>query len=1794
MNRLLAATLSLIAIIMTAHSQTLPLEPDFAFPQTVITAADKVYKTSTGLPRMQAAMQIAVARAAVDPDSAYTAPAFIAATAVSEKDPAVAALLRLYEARLLAGIYSDNSWRYNSVRTPLTPLPADVKLWSGEQFKARIRELTDSALSELRPWYGRPISGYAAVVKADDAQRRLYPSLLDFAAAAAQTNLSLAGLPSAAPARMAMEATPAGSLRRAVWLVKTEPGMDALVKAYEADPHGDGAAYLLFNLSYGESSRTVDTLRAFLKTYTGELAPMLRGRLAELTQPTVQLYTPQIAIPGREIKVVAAHKYTDSIGMVVYRKTPAMGGQKEKLTKVCTVSLPTDSMREGTDTLRVTLDKPGYYSMMPVVNGRKDSSRYNRMDVLVTGYAPFVVEGSGDYAAVVADIASGAPVADAQVGYIDRRSGDRRSLGKTGRDGDIRFEMPKSDRWRSYPLTVRVGGSEMVFTDVTVSSSSSGRVGRENAYYSGNVYVDRPIYRPGQRVEWSATLVKIDPATRSSSLAAGVEVNIEVTDANHSEVIDIDSVTDSYGRVCGSFEIPADRLTGAYSIEVSARDIVRGSATTRFMVSDYKAPVFEVRELVADRRPDGSVDITGRAVTYTGMPVADAAVRVSVEQQVRWWRRWIESDINFSKEPFEGVTDAEGRFTVKVGASFLNPDFDYRASVEVTSIAAEVAMASTYFTTGKPYSIAMRELDDKLCTDAPVVLPVYAFAGDGTRVKLPVEWRLAADTDTVTGRSELTPDGLALDIDDITPGYYKLSIVPADTTMCAPLDIDRTLTLYSLRRDALPSDAALLLPRTDFECAPGASAEVTVGVGRSRYVYAVEAGEHGLGRVYKYHLDAGFHKLSLPMPAGAEQVEYTLMTVLDGRCAYAEVKLTAPDPVKLTIEADTMRDRLTPGAGESWQLRVRRSDGRAVDATMLATMYNHALDALCGLDWVTTLPRFKSYVSSRLYMLMPYATSAGFALPLRGIRPALDTEYPRFLYLPEMSVRYLTGGVMLKSRAMATNAGAAPAPEAVEELAAEMETDGLSEIDEMTEGRSAQPADADAPSLRDGFMAQAFWMPDIKVEPDGSAVINFRVPEAIATWRFKALAWDTDLHTASIERDIVASKPLMAQANTPRFVRDGDRVQIISTVYNNTDSALVADTRVEFFDPATGAVLADAVCSTDSIAAGGTARVAAWLDVPQAVSMIGYRVVSRSGAYTDGEQVPVPVLSSGATVVDTENFVLTDAEPVFETRIPRGQSVAALQYCQNPVWDVVRSLPDLLAGGSVTSSPGAVQMLYGALTAHGLRDRYAELRRVVDTWASNPADSALVSDLARNEDLKLALLAQTPWVRAAASNAERMARLTSVFDARSIKTTTDAALAALKRLRTADGGFRWGSWSDDASLWATMEVAWGIGLLRLQGDAPDGSDAYKMALDALHYCDSKIESDTGYAVLLAFYPGYRPTTVRAREAVNRGVQQMLKDWRGASTAAKARYALALNAHGYKAVAAEVMESVRQHEVTDRYGCITFPSVHSVYDYAFILRAFATISPREAELDGIRRGLVMRTSVSDDLGTSCPAPLIAAILATGSRWTSLDSSDGATITVDGAPLSIDAVQYATGAVSTRLPAADAGKTLRVQRGAAGTVSYGSLTTISTRPMADVSSAACPQLSIGKRTLVERDGAWVETDSLRLGERVRVELILYATVDLDYVTINDERAATLEPLSQLPGYGRDGSLYYYVEPSDSRTRVFLTRMPKGTYRVTYDMTVASAGDFASGLATAQSQYAPEVVAHSAGCRLSVAAR
>ncbi len=97
---------------------------------------------------------------------------------------------------------------------------------------------------------------------------------------------------------------------------------------------------------------------------------------------------------------------------------------------------------------------------------------------------------------------------------------------------------------------------------------------------------------------------------------------------------------------------------------------------------------------------------------------------------------------------------------------------------------------------------------------------------------------------------------------------------------------------------------------------------------------------------------------------------------------------------------------------------------------------------------------------------------------------------------------------------------------------------------------------------------------------------------------------------------------------------------------------------------------------------------------------------------------------------------------------------------------------------------------------------------------------------------------------------------------------------------------------------------------------------------------------------------------------------------------------------------------------------------------------------------------------------------------------------------------------------------------------------------------------------------------------------MELTVKSGRDIQYVAIDDERAAALEPLDQTPTPLYSEGICFYRENRDSSTNFFITNLPKGTYMISYELSVNNAGTFASGIATIQSQYAPELSAHSSG--------
>jgi uncharacterized protein YfaS (alpha-2-macroglobulin family) len=111
------------------------------------------------------------------------------------------------------------------------------------------------------------------------------------------------------------------------------------------------------------------------------------------------------------------------------------------------------------------------------------------------------------------------------------------------------------------------------------------------------------------------------------------------------------------------------------------------------------------------------------------------------------------------------------------------------------------------------------------------------------------------------------------------------------------------------------------------------------------------------------------------------------------------------------------------------------------------------------------------------------------------------------------------------------------------------------------------------------------------------------------------------------------------------------------------------------------------------------------------------------------------------------------------------------------------------------------------------------------------------------------------------------------------------------------------------------------------------------------------------------------------------------------------------------------------------------------------------------------------------------------------------------------------------------------------------------------------------------------------SLKVGDRIKIRIILKADRDMEYMHLRDMRASGTEPVNVISSYKWQGGLGYYESTRDASTDFFFSWLPKGTWVFEYPVVVTHTGHFAAGISTIQSMYAPEFNAHSAGARVEV---
>ena len=1609
----------------------------------------------------------------------------------------------------------------------------------------------------------------------------------------------------------------------------------------EGKPSTEYAGDILLEIpSYGEEDNNkglYDTMTAFMNSWPGYWRrDCIKRSLNDMSRKRVNLNTPQVIAPGREFDISVSLNNVERMTVDIYDVSSApawrddyelksVGSSARKIASL-PVSVNGERVPFRVDRkIRYSFPKSGNYIVVPVVNGvapKRENYQKIHVTTVALGSSTFL-----DRTVWAVDANDGSPLEDVVVSVNKYRYRDNdvsKRLGVTGADGSL------SVNGVSGALTATKGDDGYALP-LSIYDNNYTRPDKWIMAVRG--YPSLPLYHQGDTVEWTAICYEFKGGLNRP--CPGKRVQAVMYDANSMAVDTLMCETDRFGRACGKFTLPASGLTGWYHISID-----KNRNAVRFQVSDYKLPTFHVLEPEVERGvpAQGDVTLRGKVQTYSGFPVADAelTVALSVTSRPRWWYPSRVYDVYSTKVRTDGKGEYEVVFTDDIFVTSPLENGYYTASVTALSSTGESQTGSVSFSRGERYiikAVSPANFDISGSVELPVEANLVNY--EDSTIHEAVNVRLVRNDSTVAVSSMIQGKGM-LAVGGCEQGRYNLVFTHEDAD-----SVVRELVLYDRASAESPCpDNLIWAPEWDV---------MVSGVENPSWLYAVNCDTHMLvtlwtpDGVISQHWEKarkGFNNLTVSLPAGVDEATLSVMATGNYRQESGRVIVRRADSMKgLRIVAETFRDRTVPGEEESWTFRVVDLKGNGREAAVIADMYNTALDALASTDWsfsaMTAGQRSFGWNLSTLngtngfYYNVPMAQARLRCPDL--VEPDFNTYGRSFRNVrirgirPLMSARMSTGSVngietmydeeIIVEEKAALAESAPIANDMMKTADAGMGSD-YDSVDNVIEHKDAvNVTEKEQFSYRESNVPLAFFRPSLVTDREGKLVLKFTVPNANTTWGFRAVAFTDSLLSAKFSSNVVASKKIMVQPNLPRFLRTGDRAVVKASVMNATSDVQRVETVVELYDPSDGKVLYS-MNRPDTIAPDGHKVVDVEISVPSDMPLLGYRIKSSTETFADGEQALIPVLPSVTPVIETYPFYMAPDQRDFSMKLPEmpSDSRVTLQFCENPVWYVVTALPGLL-NKDATSAPEAARSIFSAAVASGLLRDNPVIAAALKEWNEGDKSSEmLTSMLERNEDLKIMLLNATPWMLDARNDTERMARLALLFDKNTVDRTLDANISLLKKLAHKNGGWSWCEQYREPSMWATREVLWMMGRLVALGFMPDDGGLRKMIAAALDWDTSETLRDyrkypdgdyTRYMHLHDMFArmGVGEPDVRIANATT---QRILSTWRRESLAGKAVAAQVLYKNNYKSVARELLASIRQFGEKSPEKGMWFPSLDDNAWYgsmgklgitSLVLETFAMIEPGCVDIDDLRQWLILQKG-SQDWGSSAAASeVVAAILSTSGKW--ITPAEGSKVRVGGLEMTPDRVERMTGEYKISLNASESsGKRLSVKK-SGDTPSWGAVFCQYVDNMTSVKAQGCPELNITKELLVNTDPgegtlgrqAVVKTDSLAVGDRVTVRLVLKVDKDMDYVAIIDDRPACFEPVEQLPSPMYSEGICFYRENRDASTRIFIDHLPKGTYILTYDMWVNNAGVFTSGIATAQSEYAPQYSAHSAGNRVCV---
>ncbi len=791
-----------------------------------------------------------------------------------------------------------------------------------------------------------------------------------------------------------------------------------------------------------------------------------------------------------------------------------------------------------------------------------------------------------------------------------------------------------------------------------------------------HAYADRPLYRPGETVRWRAILREL----RDGAFVMPEEsaYTYEIRDNRGDAVAAGDLELSEFGTAHGTLELSPEARPGPYRILLRRGGSVLRSADL-FVVESFRVPEFEVG--IAFDGAESDVEypvfalgetVTGRVEVryFAGGPVGDAEVEIRVDRRQRAYFPWMAQGRAGTTRGYTGGygsgaervdfialgTDARGTASFEV-PTHLEDDADFHYTLDISvrdASGRETRKTASFHVSRQPYGVSLyaersllrpgdrarmhveavdangkgQEVEGRLTVVRERWRQVYIHQRRGNEISgdefraLPErsllgsarsDYRLKEEgfvTETI-GEVTLTTstDGRALySMETPEPGYYRATWV-SEGRRGLPVTAETVFWVTpegDSRIGYRPAGVQLHFDERIYRT--GEQVPVLITTEAPGRTVLLLRGENDI-REWEIIRMSGNARLVLLDTSTADTPTLGLTaTMVYGDTVYGDNRRVRVEraPHKLDIELSFDAGTYGPRSDATASLRVRDEEGNAVRAELSLGVADDAVFSLmprrfAGIEEIFAIDERHIRLRTVNSFQWQPVFRPGVDEPPDGTEARMDAARPgEAIY----DLSPFTVDAAAEEGYFAARTESAPAPAFVA-------------------GHEDAAPDA---LLRTDFQSTVAWFPDIVTDEEGKAEVSWTFPDNLTRWRATYVGVAGCGRFAEGSASVVTQLPLIVRLLPPRFLVAGDRSVITALVSNNSTREREVHAGLHIDGPL--ALQGDA--EKTLVIPGGETRRVTWTTNTLSAGEANLRVTARSRNAADSVSLKLPVYPYGA------------------------------------------------------------------------------------------------------------------------------------------------------------------------------------------------------------------------------------------------------------------------------------------------------------------------------------------------------------------------------------------------------------------------------------------------------------------------------------------------------------------------------------------------------------------------------------